>query len=107
MSTLGVLICVCTQTQRMETKTIGLDDEAYKRLKAQKREGENFSDTVKRIAEEISADWHRSFGRYADEGERFEQAMIDSRERAGVGLAKRQEWGNEILRDDDETDDGE
>lgn len=87
----------------MGTKTIGLDDEAYERLKAQKREGESFSDTVKRITEEVSADWRRSFGRYAEEGERFEQAVIDSRERSNVGLAKRQGRVNEILQSDDET----
>ncbi|MFC7006710.1 antitoxin VapB family protein [Halalkalicoccus salilacus] len=87
----------------MGTKTIGLDDEAYERLKAQKREGESFSDTVKRITEEVSADWRRSFGRYAEEGERFEQAVVDSRERSNVGLAKRQGRVNEILQSDDET----
>lgn len=94
---------MCTQTQHVGTKTIGLDDEAYERLKAQKREGESFSDTVKRITEEVSADWRRSFGRYAEEGERFEQAVIDSRERSNVGLAKRQGRVNEILQSDDET----
>ena len=35
----------------MGSKTVGLDDEAYDRLEAQKREGESFSDTVKRITE--------------------------------------------------------
>ena len=86
----------------MGTKTIGLDDEAYKRLKAQKREGESFSDTVKRITQEVSADWRRGFGRYAEEGERFERAVTDSRE-SGAGLAKRQGRVNEILQDGDET----
>jgi predicted CopG family antitoxin len=33
----------------METKTVGLDREAYERLRAEKREGESFSDVVKRI----------------------------------------------------------
>ncbi|WP_336363013.1 antitoxin VapB family protein [Halalkalicoccus salilacus] len=87
----------------MGTKTIGLDDEAYERLKAQKRDDESFSDTVKRITEEVSADWRRSFGRYAEEGERFEQAVVDSRERSNVGLVKRQGRVNEILQSDDET----
>jgi predicted CopG family antitoxin len=87
----------------MGTKTIGLDDEAYERRKAQKREGESFSDTVKRKTEEVSADWRRSLGRYAEEGERFEQAVVGSRERSNVGLAKRQQRVNEILQSDDET----
>jgi len=33
----------------MSTKTISLDEEAYERLKAHKREGESFSDVIKRI----------------------------------------------------------
>ena len=44
------------------TKTIGLDDEAYERLEAQKREGESFSDTVKRITEAVASDWREGFG---------------------------------------------
>lgn len=57
---------MCTQTQDKGTKTIGLDDEAYERLKAQKREDESFSGTVKRITnvsdptmEELLADLGR------------------------------------------------
>lgn len=33
----------------MATKTISLADDAYERLKAEKREGESFSDVVRRL----------------------------------------------------------
>lgn len=87
----------------MGTKTIGLDDEVYERLKTQKREGESFTDTVERITEEMSADWRRSFGRYAEEGERFERAVTESHERSGAGLSKRQGRVSDVLQDDDEA----
>lgn len=34
----------------MDIKTVGLDREAYELLKAAKKEGESFSDVVKRLA---------------------------------------------------------
>jgi predicted CopG family antitoxin len=65
----------------MGTKTIGLDDEAYDRLEAQKREDESFSDTVKRIAEEVAADWRHSIGTYdGDRAEAFADAVERSHE---------------------------
>ena len=38
----------------MTTKTVSLDEEAYRLLKAHKREGESFSDVVKQIVDEQS-----------------------------------------------------
>jgi predicted CopG family antitoxin len=76
----------------MGTKTIGLDDEAYERLRAEKREDESFSDTVKRLTDEVASDWRRGFGRLADEdAERLREALADQRESTGRGLADRQE----------------
>ncbi|ELZ28830.1 hypothetical protein C475_04311 [Halosimplex carlsbadense 2-9-1] len=75
----------------MGTKTIGLDDEAYERLSAEKREGESFSDVVKRVTETVRTDWRRGFGTYDDtDGERLERAARTSRERRGAGLENRQ-----------------
>jgi len=45
---------VHTQLCIVSTKTISLDEEAYERLRDEKREGESFSDVVKRLAGERS-----------------------------------------------------
>ena len=43
----------------MGTKTISLADDAYEKLRAQKREGESFSDVVRRLAGDVSlAEYH-------------------------------------------------
>lgn len=38
----------------MGTKTISLADDAYERLRAEKRENESFSDVVRRLTEGVS-----------------------------------------------------
>ncbi len=43
-------LCTYTYTD-MGTKTISLADDAYERLRAEKRENESFSDVVRRLTE--------------------------------------------------------
>lgn len=75
----------------MDIKTVGLDREAYERLRAEKRDGESFSDVVKRLTKkrrpltDFIGLWNKA---PPDETRRFEEAFRAVRE-AGLEQADR------------------
>jgi predicted CopG family antitoxin len=92
----------------MGTKTIGLREDAYERLKARKRDDESFTDLVERLLDEATADWREGFGTLQQEElEELERFVGESRSRTGEGLTKRQrdafEGLSEVDEDVDET----
>ncbi|WP_424020052.1 antitoxin VapB family protein (plasmid) [Halorientalis pallida] len=91
----------------MGTKTIGIREEVYERLKARKREGESFTDVVDRLIEESATDWRTGFGTLQeDDAAELERVAERSRRETGAGVADRQDDAIEALaevEDDDET----
>lgn len=89
----------------MGTKTIGLRDDVYERLKARKREDESFSDLVDRLLDETTTDWRQGFGALPDQdADSLEQLVEESRDQMGQGLSARQQEALGELADQ-ETDD--
>ena len=99
-------MCLCVQAQIMGTKTIGLRDDVYERLKARKRENESFTDLMDRLMDETTPDWREGFGTLSEaEGEDLEEAVRESREATNKGLKERQREALEELSEVD--DDGD
>jgi predicted CopG family antitoxin len=92
----------------MGTKTIGLREDAYERLKARKRDDESFTDLVNRLLDESTADWREGFGSLStDEAADLEVIAKEAREGLGTGLSDRQSRAVEALTEvesDDEED---
>ncbi|USZ67271.1 antitoxin VapB family protein [Halorussus salilacus] len=91
----------------MGTKTIGLRDDVYERLKSRKREGESFTDLMDRLMDETTPDWREGFGTLSEgEADELESFVRESREATAEGLSTRQIEALGVLSevdDDDET----
>lgn len=87
----------------MGTKTIGLRDDVYDRLKARKRDDESFTELVDRLLDASTPDWRDGFGTLpAEEGEELERVIAESRERLSEGLSARQARALDELTGTDE-----
>lgn len=76
----------------MGTKTIGLRDDVYERLKARKREDESFTDLMNRLLDETTTNWREGFGTLSEQdADELEQIVADSRDKTGEGLSARQQ----------------
>lgn len=87
----------------MATKTIGVTEEVYDRLKARKRADESFTDLLDRLLGETEADWRVGFGSLPDsEGEELEQIVSQVRAEANTAFDERQRRATETLTADDD-----
>lgn len=89
----------------MGTKTIGLRDDVYERLKARKREGESFTDLVDRLMDESTPDWREGFGTLSDEAsDELERIAEQSRDETASSLSERQREAVEALSEVSDAD---
>jgi len=73
----------------MGTKSLTITDEAYERLKAHKREGESFTDTILRLTGD-ERDLMAGFGSMSDVAE-FREAVEETRAELDADLRDRAE----------------
>lgn len=82
----------------MATKTIGIEEEVYDRLAAEKHEDESFTETVDRLLDKTQSDWREGFGRYSEaEGDEFEQNVLDSKRGTSIGMSHRTDEALEAM----------
>lgn len=87
----------------MATKTIGITEEVYGRLRARKRADESFTELIDRLLEETEPNWRVGFGSLPEaEGEELEALVEAGRTDSNVGLAGRQRRATEELEADDD-----
>lgn len=90
----------------MGTKTIGLRDDVYDRLKARKRDDESFTELVDRLLEDSNPDWRDGFGTLPEgDVDELEAIVTESRTRLSDGLSDRQNEALELLSDVEREDD--
>jgi len=85
----------------MGTTTISLDDDAYERLKAEKREGESFSDVVRRLTAGVDLeDFHGVLSPATADA--LDAAIADRRREHVDARSNRSERVTEAIDDADE-----
>ena len=72
----------------MPTRTISISEEAYRRLKALKKEGESFSDVILRLTSK-SSPWSLAGILSEEEGKELEKILAENRERSRKALLMR------------------
>ncbi|KDS91321.1 hypothetical protein FK85_03705 [Halorubrum saccharovorum] len=100
----------------MPTKTIGVREEVYERLRARKRDDESFTDLIDRLIDESEGDWRDGFGSLStEEADSLREAAAASRERFDESAGDRQtaaidrlagSSGDDQSGDEGRTDDG-
>ena len=89
----------------MGTKTIGVREDVYERLRARKRDDESFTDLMDRLLDESKGDWREGFGTLdEDDAAELEELVEQSRERLNEGLVTRQQNALEELSDLDDVE---
>ncbi|GAB7009778.1 antitoxin VapB family protein [Halorubrum trueperi] len=91
----------------MATKTIGVREEVYERLRARKRDDESFTDLLDRLIDESEGDWRDGFGSLStEEVESIRESATASRKRFNESAAERQAAAIDRFADSSDGDEG-